>query len=594
MEKDPLSRKLAVILHADVVGSTLLVQKNETLAHERIQATFNNFSETIIAYGGNAHEIRGDAIVAEFKRASDAVTAAIAFQALNEESNSLLNDDIQPQLRIGISLGEVIVADSTITGAGVVLAQRLEQLAESGGIVVQGSVSETVPTRMPFNFESLGEQMLKGFDQPVRAFTASLQPGKALPAPEVSATLQSAEPEGLQVPDKPSIAVLSFTNLSGDPEQGYFADGIVEDIITELSREPDLFVIARNSSFAYKGQSPDIRQIGRELGVRYVLEGSVRKAGNRIRLNAQLIEAETNHHIWAERYDHALEDVFELQDELTSTITNTLQQKVRDTGIERALRQAPRDLGAYDHVLRAFGSFLRFDRTHNIKVIRDTEAALAIDPDYARAHAIMAWAHLYSVMSAWTDDAEKALELGYQSALTAVAADGEDYWGYTALGFAELFMHRPDRALAAVDRAVALNPNSADAHAVRGTVLNFLGRPEEGLVELELAMRHNPHYPDWYLTPIGRVYYLLGRYDEGLPYLARLVDVNPEFIPPRAILAASYMAAGRSEDARAQVTKLLQQNPTLTSTQLRTMVPFSKEEDLDRYLGLLRQAGLPE
>jgi TolB-like protein/Tfp pilus assembly protein PilF len=447
---------------------------------------------------------------------------------------------------------------------------------------------------MPFDFESLGEQMLKGFHQPVRAFTAKLQPGKAIPAPEVSATQQSAEPEGLQVPDKPSIAVLSFTNLSGDPEQEYFADGIVDDIITELAREPDLFVIARNSSFAYKGQSPDIRQIGRELGVRYVLEGSVRKVGNRIRLNAQLIEAETNHHIWAERYDCALEDVFELQDELTNTITNTLLQKVRDTGIERALRQAPRDLDAYDHVLRALGIFLRFDQAHTIETIRLVEAALAIDPDYARAHTLMAWAYLYSVASAWADDAEKALELGYQAAIKGVAADGEDYWGYTALGFAELFMHRPARALATVDRAVALNPNNADAHVVRGTVLNFLGRPEEGLAELELAMRHNPHYPDWYLTPIGRAYYLLGRYDEGIPYLERLVNVNPEFIPPRAILAASYMAAERSEEARAQVTELLQLNPTLTGTQLRTMVPFSKEEELDRYIDLLRQAGLPE
>jgi class 3 adenylate cyclase len=217
MEQDHLTRKLAVILHADVVGSTLLVQQNETLAHERIQAAFHNFSDTIKTYGGIARELRGDALVAEFERASDAVPAALAFQVLNEEINSKLDDDIQPQLRIGISLGEVIIADNTITGAGVVLAQRLEQLADPGGVVVQGSVSETVPARMPFEFESLGEQMLKGFDQPVRAFAARLQPGKELPAPEIIATPQSAGPEGLQVHDKPSIAVLPFTNMSDDP-----------------------------------------------------------------------------------------------------------------------------------------------------------------------------------------------------------------------------------------------------------------------------------------------------------------------------------------------------------------------------------------
>jgi adenylate cyclase len=388
--------------------------------------------------------------------------------------------------------------------------------------------------------------------------------------------------------------VLSFTKLSDDPDQEYFADGIVEDIITELSREPDLFVIARNSSFAYKDQSPDIRQIGRELGVRFVLEGSLRKAGNRIRLNTQLIEAETNRHIWAERYDRALEEVFELQDELTNTIANTLLQKFRNTSIQRAQRQVPQDLDAYDHMLRAFGSFLRFNKAHNIEALHELEAALAIDPDYGRAHALIAWTHLYSVMSAWTDDAENALELGYQAALKAVAEDGEDYWAHAALGFAELFKHRPDRALAAVDWAISLNPNNAEAHAIRGTVFNFLGRPEEGLVELELAMRHNPHYPDWYLTPIGRAYYLLGRYDEGIPFLDRLVNVNPEFIPARGLLAASYMAIGRTEDAQAQVAALLQSNPALTSTQLRTMVPFSNEEDLDRYLDLLRQAGLPD
>jgi adenylate cyclase len=316
MEKDPLSRKLAVILHADVVGSTSLVQKNETLAHERIQAAFNNFSETIATYGGVAREIRGDALVAEFDRASDAVAAALGFQIINGEFNSRLNDEIQPQLRIGISLGEVIIADNTITGAGVVLAQRLEQLAESDGVVVQGSVSETVPTRMPFEFESLGEQVLKGFDQPVRAFSVSLQPGEILPVPEVDEVSQTERPddfhaptklssesyealigEHLELPENPSIAVLPFQNISGDSDQEYFADGMSEDIITTLSRVPDLIVIARNSTFVYKGRSIDVRQVGLELGVRHVLEGSIRKNGDRIRITAQLVDTQSGDNI---------------------------------------------------------------------------------------------------------------------------------------------------------------------------------------------------------------------------------------------------------------------------------------------------------
>jgi adenylate cyclase len=290
MERDQLSRKLAVILHADVVGSTSLVQKNEALAHKRIQTAFQKFSETIKTYGGIAREIRGDALVAEFDRASDAVAAALAYQILNSELNAAIDDDIQPNVRIGISLGEVIIADNTITGTGVILAQRLEQLANPGGVVVQGSVSETVPTRFPFNFESIGEQVLKGFDQQVRAFSVRLLPGEDVPMPELKASSSTVESndsqessklsrefyetligERLELPDGPSIAVLPFQNISADPEQEYFADGISEDIITALSRVPDLIVIARNSTFVYKGRPVDVRQVGQELGVRHVL-----------------------------------------------------------------------------------------------------------------------------------------------------------------------------------------------------------------------------------------------------------------------------------------------------------------------------------
>ena len=278
MVKEQLSRKLAVILHADVVGSTSLVHRNETLAHERIQAVFQQFSETINSYGGITRELRGDALLAEFERASDAVPAALAFQVINGEFNFRLDDDIQPQLRIGISLGEVIIADNTITGAGVVLAQRLEQLADAGGVVIQGSVSETVPNRLPFEFESLGEKQLKGFDNPVRAFIARLQQGEEIPAPEARARADTNAPcdsqaplrltpesyealtgERFEFPEKPSIAVLPFQNMNGDPEQEYFADGMSEDIITALSKMPDLIVIARNSTFVYKGRAVDIR-----------------------------------------------------------------------------------------------------------------------------------------------------------------------------------------------------------------------------------------------------------------------------------------------------------------------------------------------
>jgi len=297
----PLSRQLAVIVHADVVGSTTLVQQDETIAHQRIQSAFQRFSEIIETYGGSTRELRGDALVAEYERASDAVAAALAFQLSNTTHNASLDDEIRPELRIGIALGEVVIADDTITGAGVVLAQRLEQLADTGGVVVQGSIAETVPGRMPFTFDNLGEQNLKGFEQPVRAFAVTLEAGKAMPAPEARAARPNATPEPRPDANKPSIAVLPFNNMSNDPEQEYFADGIVEDIITALSHIKQWRVVARNSSFVYKGQSVDIRDVAEKLGVRYVLEGSVRKGGNRVRITGQLIDAESGTHLWANR-----------------------------------------------------------------------------------------------------------------------------------------------------------------------------------------------------------------------------------------------------------------------------------------------------
>ena len=270
------TRKLAVLLHADVVGSTALVQLNETLAHQRIQDTFRRFSESIARYNGTAHEIRGDALVAEFARASDAVSASLAFQVENAAYSNELPDEVRPVVRIGIAMGEVVVADHTVTGEGIVLAQRLEQLAEAGGVCAQGAVCETVPRRLPFDYQDLGERDLKGFQAPVRAYSVMLKTGEGLPAPDYAGPRESPSPEPSK---KPSIAVLPFTNMSGDPEQEYFSDGITEDIINALSHFRSFPVIARNSTFTYKGQAIRVQQVAAELGARYVLEGSIRKAG---------------------------------------------------------------------------------------------------------------------------------------------------------------------------------------------------------------------------------------------------------------------------------------------------------------------------
>ena len=332
MSKEPI-RKLAVLLHADVVGSTALVQKNETLAHQRIQDTFRRFAETIITHGGIAHEIRGDALVAEFPKASDAVAAAVDFQTTNAAHNNGLGDGVLTVVRVGIAMGEVVVADNTVTGEGIILAQRLEQFAESGGICVQGAVYETMPKRLLFDFENLGERELKGFNEPVRVYAVSKE---AIAKPDGETTTSeletqlAPEEDALTLPDKPSVAVLPFANISSGNEQDYLADGITEEIITTLSKVPKLFVIARNSTLVYKDRAVDITQVGHEQGVQYVLEGSVRSGGQRVRVTAQLIEAETGRNLWANRYDREVGDVFALQDDVTKEIVSALQVELTE------------------------------------------------------------------------------------------------------------------------------------------------------------------------------------------------------------------------------------------------------------------------
>ena len=350
--EERLSRKLAVILHADVVGSTTLVQKDESLAHERMQDAFQRLSKTTGAYGGIAHEIRGDALVAEFARASDAVCAAVTFQAANTDYNAGIEDEIRPEIRVGISLGEVVIADGTVTGVGVVLAQRLEQLASSRGVCIRGAVYEAVPDRLPFEYESLGEQELKGFIEPVRAYAVNLKSGEAIPPPELRERPRrrrivggvialiiilaggltwwqpwkpefeptSIERMAFPLPDNPSIAVLAFDNLSGDPKQEYLSDGISESIITGLSRIPEFFVIARQSTFSYKGTAVKVQQMAEDLGVQYILEGSVQKSDDRVRVTAQLIDAVSGRHLWVQQYDRQWGEVLALQDDITQQI----------------------------------------------------------------------------------------------------------------------------------------------------------------------------------------------------------------------------------------------------------------------------------
>jgi len=594
MEKDQLSRKLAVILHADVVGSTSLVQKDERLAHERIQAAFQQFSELIKTYGGIAREIRGDALVAEFDRASDAVTAALAFQVLNGGMNDTLEDDIQPQLRIGISLGEVIVADNTITGAGVVLAQRLEQLSESGGVVVQGSVSETVPTRMPFDFESLGERQLKGFDHPVRAFAVRLQPGKELPAPEETTNLQTSEPEDLQIPDKPSIAVLPFANMSGDPEQEYFSDGITEDIITALSRVSGLMVVARNSTMAYKDKVIDVKQVGGEQGVRYVLEGSVRKAGNRVRVSCQLVDAVTGLHKYADRFDRELDDIFLVQDEITRQVTVELQVHLTSGEQARLWAGGTDSIAAWESALKADDLMGRHIREENHEARAIAQNAISLDPDYAAAWSTLGMTHWQDARWGWSESKDSSLKLAEDAARESERIDGNYPGTYTLLGLVYLAKGQHEQSIKMMERAVDLAPSHAASVALYALSLLLSMRPEECIRQVKRAMRLSPIYPSWYFVPLGASYLLKKQQQLAYDALTSAIECDPESNLPRVWLVITLIDLGRYDESRKLAQQILDQEPGFSIDAWSQGLNF-KDLSWNRKLEQnLRDANLPE
>ena len=504
-------RKLAVLVHADVVGSTALVQLDETLSHQRIQDTFRRFAETIAAHDGIAHEIRGDALVAEFSRASDAVSASLKFQQENSQHVELLPDEIRPSVRIGIALGEVVIADNTVTGEGIVLAQRLEQMAEPGGVCIQDAAYQTVPKRFPYTYQDLGECELKGFDDPVRAFLVHREEEIKSPRPALSTSPADTVPEPS---DKVTITVLPFTNMSGDSEQEYFSDGITEDIITELSRYRELLVTARNSAFTYKGKAVDVREIAEELGATHVLEGSVRKAGNRIRVTAQLIDAESGNHIWAERYDRDLDDIFAVQDELTRSIASVLPSRVQQSLLDTASHKRMTDLTAYDLYLR--GNWI-FEQSagEDHSTLELLEQSIAIDPQRALAYSVLAEFYNYSRFSlrAPLPDYDRKAREYIQQALE----HGEENARIHATA-ANIYLCCGDHNLGRIhaDRAIKLNPNDVWAISMFGFVLSYSGQPEEALPWLQEARRLDPLSPTIWLEVLAECHYLLGNYQDAI------------------------------------------------------------------------------
>jgi adenylate cyclase len=620
-----LPRKLAVILHADVVGSTTLVQLNETLAHERIQASFQRFSETIETYEGVTHELRGDALVAGFERASDAVAAALSFQAANAESNTTITDDIQPQMRIGISLGEVVVADGTITGAGVVLAQRLEQLAEAGGLCIQGAAYETIPQRLPFAFANLGDQQVKGFDEPVRAYAVTMKPDEDIPAPEppssavetqqrragltrfsiatigllagaviLFAWWQTWQRTGQPEPDEqPSIAVLPFQTLSDDPKQEYFSDGVTNDIITDLSRFSNLFVIAANSVFVYKDKPVKIKQVGQELGVHYILEGSIQKVAGNVRINAQLIDVTSEHHLWAERYEFALDDVFRAQDEITSTVVSSLKVILtEDEQGQKSLRYTD-VVEAYDLFLRG-RTYLKGTKRAHLKARELFDKAIKLDPNFAAAYAEKSFTYFSSYIMPMSRD-PKVIKGALEAAQRAVELDENLPLAHARLAWAYFATRQHAKAVASARRAVALGPNDAEANVQLGNILNWSGKPQEGKNYIEKAIRLNPHHPYYYLFYLGQSHYLMNNNDKAIELMNRVVTRAPYFLPVRRHLAVLYSEKGMLKEAKAHTKEVLRIFPGASIEDERARCFYRWTPDvMTRFFKGLRKSGMPE
>ena len=586
-----LKQRLSAILAADAAGFSRLMAIDDRATVAALDAARAVFRARIEAHDGQVIDMAGDSVLAVFQTAAGAVAAAIEAQEELALAAAAAPPGRQMRFRIGVHLGDVIEKDDgTVYGDGVNIAARLQALAEAGGVTVSDAVRGAVRGRVSAEFIDQGEQQVKNIEHPVRAFRVRLGPAAAASAAAAAAIATAAE--GLRLPDKPSLAVLPFTNMSGDPEQEYFADGITEDIITDVSKISGLFVIARNSSFTFKKQSVDIKEVGRKLGVRHVLEGSVRRAGMKVRINVQLIDAATGGHVWADRFDRDLEDIFAMQDEVTQKIVQSLE--VRLTGSEKSTRSQARgkvDAEAYDHLIRAKICLLDFSAERVVEARRMLERAIEIDPTLAQAYAYLSLAGTIEYVNAWNGRTESELEPALALARKATEVDPLEPVSFHALAVALMWLRRLDEAEHAARRSIELEPNSAHSHGALGNVLHFAGRHEPSIESLELALRLDPHFNVW-LHSVGRALFALGRLAEAEAAFRRRLIHMPTSDVTRVYLASLCGHTGRLEEARTIWAELMAMHPRYEVGHTLRVLPYKDEGPLEQLVEGLRKAGL--
>jgi adenylate cyclase len=590
LSSEHVERRLAAILAADVVGSCRLIGIDEegTLAQLKALRT-TLFDPKIAQHHGRIVKNTGDGALVEFASVVDAVRCADDVQRGVAEQNTDVPQGKRIEFRIGIHLGDIIIADDDIFGDGVNIAVRLEGIAEPGGICICDDAHRQVRGKVESTLEDMGTQTLKNIAEPMRAWRVRIGPSSSL---ATKTPTETAQP--LALPDKPSIAVLPFENMSGDPEQEYFADGMVEEIITALSRFKLLFVIARNSSFTFKGKAVDIKEVGRRLGVRYVLEGSVRKAAGKVRISGQLIDAVTGAHIWADRFERDLTDVFALQDEVTAAVVSAIQPKLLQAEIEMATRRRSENLTAYDFYLRAMQQHYQPTREGLAETIRLAHRALELDPRFGFVAVLAGNCHMYNVLFGYATDPQFDRKEAIRLFRLALSIDDSDPATLACAAVISAFMVGDSESeIEMADRAVALNPNSYLAWNCRGWVYEIAGLPEEAVRSFERAIRMSPLDPLLHrtFTGIGFALIELGRFDEAIVAGKKALRQNPSYATAYRCLAAAFAHLGRNAEAREAVARMLEVDPAFTISARMGRVRRSHVKLL---IEGLRKAGLPE
>jgi adenylate cyclase len=589
MATDRVQRRLAAILSADVVGYSRLMGRDEERTLTRLKAMRREMVDPqIAAHSGRMVKLMGDGALVEFASAVDAVTCAIEIQKQVKEHNTDIAPDDRIEFRIGINVGDIIVDADDIYGDGVNVAARIQALADPGGIYVSRSAADQVRDKVPIKIETRGEQSVKNIARPIEVFC--IVADDHVP---IAISVTADKPTMAPPSDKPSIAVLAFNNMSGDAEQEYFSDGISEDIITDLSKLPGLHVIARNSSFAYKKQALSLPDVARDLGVRYVLEGSVRKAGNRVRVTAQLIDAATDGHIWAERYDRDLTDIFAVQDELTREIIAALKVKLTPEQSDRLVRKGTIAPEMYSLFLRAREQMLLHTKAGNMETRNLLGGVIAKYPDFAAAHACIAFAYGNDAANGWAEDTEQAAAFALEIAERAVALDDNETQAHFALAVILLWHRQHDRALAEAERCIAASPNFAHAHLAKAHILAYMGDGHRAIETLDAYRQLDPRYPAIALYFLAEAQTLLGRYEDAIGSLRERLARDPNSETSYALLASCYGHLGQLDEARAAWSEVMRLAPDFSIEHRRRILPFKDPVIFEDRVDGLRKAGIP-